>query len=108
MAQTSPSAPAPGAIRIIAPNITDSTPPRISIHSLSISLRSWIAPMISKMPCTSAQAPMNSTSRNAQEANHDQPPGRDRLGATSKSSDERKHAVDEREGTVQENQRHQC
>src|SRR5262252_9537077 len=96
MAQTRPSAPAPGAMRIIAPKITESTPPRISIHSLSISFRSWIAPIISKMPCS-----------NAQEANHDKPPGRDRLGATSESREKRKHAIDEREGAVEEHQRHQ-
>ena len=47
------------------PKITDMAPARISHHSLSISLRSLIAPMISKMPCTIAHAPMKTSSTSA-------------------------------------------
>ena len=58
MTQIRASAPVPGAISTITPKITDSAPAKISHHSLSISFRSWIAPMISKMPCAIAQPPM--------------------------------------------------
>src|SRR5215472_13806743 len=122
MTQISPSAPAPGEISTIKPNSTDRAPPRISIHSLSISLRSWIAPMISKIPCTSAQAPMNSTNRIAVMPGHAKVtmpaamPSRPTttshhvetgLALPVKAANQRDHAVDQRECAIEQHQRHQ-
>lgn len=47
------------------------------------------------------------TPADAEEADYDEPPGRNCLGAARERGDERKHAVDQRKGSVKQDQGHQ-
>jgi hypothetical protein len=113
MAQISPSAPAPGAIRTMAPNSTDSTPPLIvyflaqldRVDDLEDAMHCAKAPMnrIAAMPghrkvTAPAAMPKRLTTTSHQVGTGLAPPVR---------ADERKHTVDKGECTVKKNQRHQ-
>src|SRR5216684_6934713 len=117
MTQTSASAPAPGANIMPTPNSTEMTPPRIRSHSLSISLRSWIAPMICNTPVAIAHPAMKNSSTSALRpgirnvrspaAIPSTPTIASHQRATGNGGNDRKHAVHQRKGAIEQNQRQQ-
>src|SRR5438477_12034468 len=121
IAQISPTAPSPGVTRMITTNNTEAAPESPMVHSLSISLRNRIAPMIWKMPSTIAQVAMKMSSSSGQARPHErQDAGRDPREADEREPPavahvaahegirERQHAVDQREGAPEQHERDEC